>query len=394
MRLLAPTVLVIALIVAGVVEIGLQPSAAERSNLYLIFGTVAIGALALGWAISIQAHRFRSLRTSMQVVGVASVLVAGSAVFASAVNMFLDQHDLRLVLVALALGVSLGVVLAITITRSLTDDLSRLEATVEAVGRGDLDARTGIDRRDEVGATAIQVDEMIHRLGAAEAARIQDADARKEFLASVSHDLRTPLAALQAAMEAIQDGVADDPERYFASMSRDLGVLSALIDDLAVLASVDAGGLRIDELVDLAEVVDETVEAMTPLAESRDVRLVATTTGRASARGDAAALARVLRNLTDNALRFAPAGTEIGLDVANGGPHVLVSVTDHGSGFAADLKSTAFDRFVTSDPARTRGGGSGLGLSIAQSVVEAHNGEIWIDDEGPGTSVRFRLPAA
>lgn len=394
MRLLVPTVIVIAFIVAAIVEIGLQPTTLERSNLYLIFGSVAVGALALGWIISVQAHRFRSLRTSMQVVGVASVLVAGSAVFASAVNMFLDQHDLRLVLVALTLGVSLGVVLAITITRSLTTDLSRLEATVEAVGRGDLEARTGIDRRDEVGATARRVDEMIDQLSVAEAARERDTEARKQFLASVSHDLRTPLAALQAALEAMEDGVADDPERYFASMSRDLEVLSTLIDDLAVLASVDAGGLRVDELVDLAEVVDETVEAMAPLAVSRDVRLVATTTGRATARGDAAALGRVLRNLTDNALRYAPAGSEIALDVANGGPDVVVSVTDGGEGFAEDLKARAFDRFVTSDPARRRGGGSGLGLAIAQSVVQAHQGEIWIEDQAKGTKVTFRLPAA
>lgn len=392
MRLFVPTVMIIALVVAGVVEIGMQPSAAERTNLYLIFGSVALGALAIGWWIS--AHRFRSLRTSLQFVSVASVLVAGSAVFASAVNMFLDQHDLRLVLVALGLGVSLGVVLAIAITRGLTDDLSRLEATVVAVGRGDLDARTGIDRRDEVGATARQVDAMIERLNEAEVARVRDADARKQFLASVSHDLRTPLAALQAAMEAVEDGVADDPKRYFASMSADLSVLSTLIDDLAVLASVDAGGLKIDQLVDLAEILDETVEVMSPLAELRGVRLVATSTGRATARGDAAALARVLRNLTDNALRYAPADSQIGLEVSNGGPHVVVSVTDEGEGFADGLKETAFDRFVTSDAARTRGGGSGLGLAIAHSVVAAHEGEIWIDDTEPKTTVRFRLPAA
>lgn len=392
MRLFVPTVIVIAIVVAGVVEIGMQPSAAERTNLYLIFGSVALGALLLGWWIS--AHRFRSLRTSLQFVSVASVLVAGSAVFASAVNMFLDQHDLRLVLVALGLGVSLGVVLAIAITRGLTDDLSRLEATVEAVGRGDLTARTGINRRDEVGATARQVDAMIELLGEAETGRVRDADARKQFLASVSHDLRTPLAALQAAMEAIEDGVADDPERYFASMSADLTVLSALIDDLAVLASVDAGGLQTDEIVDLAEVLDETVEVMAPLAEQRGVRLVATSTGRAAAWGNAAALARVIRNLTDNALRYAPNGTDIELDVSNGEADVVVSVIDEGEGFPESLKETAFDRFVTSDAARTRGGGSGLGLAIAHSVIDAHDGQIWIDSSEPKTTVRFRLPAA
>lgn len=392
MKLFVPTVIVIAIVVAGVVELGMQPSATERTNLYLIFGSVALVALALGWWIS--AHRFRSLRTSLQFVSVASVLVAGSAVFASAVNMFLDQHDLRLVLVALGLGVSLGVVLAIAITRGLTDDLSRLEATVEAVGRGDLTARTGIDRRDEVGATARQVDAMIALLNEAEVGRVRDADARKQFLASVSHDLRTPLAALQAAMEAIEDGVADDPERYFASMSADLTVLSALIDDLAVLASVDAGGLQTDEVVDLAEVLDETVEVMAPLAEQRGVRLVATSTGRAAAWGNAAALARVIRNLTDNALRYAPNGSEIELDVSNGGADVVVSVSDDGEGFPESLKETAFDRFVTSDAARTRGGGSGLGLAIAHSVIDAHDGQIWIDSGEARTTVRFRLPAA
>ena len=393
-RLLVPLTIALGAGVLLVTEAAMKPSSADRASLYLVFGSVALGALVVGWAISRRARRFRSLRLTLQVVAVAAVLVAGTAVGASAVSMFLDAHDLRLVLVALALGVSLGVVLAVSVTASLTADLDRLAETVVAVGHGDLAIRTGMDRRDEIGETARQVDAMIDRLADAEAQRAKDESARREFLAAVSHDLRTPLAAMQAALEAVEDGVAEDPARYLASMSHHLEVLSTLVDDLAVLASVEAGGVRATELVDLAELADEAVEALTAVAVRKKVGLAVRAEGTLKARGDAAALGRVLRNLLDNALRYAPEGSAVTVAVGNGGEGITVAVSDEGVGFDPALKERAFERFVTGDPARTHGGGSGLGLSIAKSVVEAHGGSIWIDpiEDGRGSTVAFTVP--
>lgn len=392
MRLLLPLVIAVAAAVLLVTEAAMEPTPSDRLSLYTVFGSVAVGALILGWLISRRAARFRSLRVTVQVVAVASVLVAGAAVAASAVSMFLDTHDLRLVLVALALGVSLGVVLAVSVTASLTQDLGRLADTAIAVGHGDLTIRTGIERRDEVGATAREVDAMIGRLARTEADRKQDERARREFLAAVSHDLRTPLAALQASLEAIIDGIAEDPDRYLASMGRDIEVLSTLVDDLALLASVEAGGVRIRETVDMAEIADEAVEALAAVALHRAVDVVVRAEGTVKVVGDSSALGRVFRNLLDNALRYAPENTVVDVTVENGGGTVDVSVTDQGSGFEPAIVGRAFDRFVTDDPARTRGGGSGLGLAIARSVVEAHAGKIWIEPTEHGSSVAFSIP--
>ncbi len=392
MKLVAPLIIVVVLGLL-IVEAAMQPTSSDRLMLYTIFGGVALLASAVaGWMS--RGSRFRSLRTTLQVLAVSSVLVAAVAVAVSAWSMVINTHDLRIVLIALGLGVALGVTLAITVTGRLTDDLNQLVATVRAVGDGDLTVSTGIDRIDEVGETARQVDAMIVRLAEARAVREKDEAARREFLAAIGHDLRTPLTAMRVAIEAIEDGLVEDPDRYLKSMKTDIDTLAELIDDLAVLTSFEAGGVRPYEHVDVAELADETVEALAPLAAASGVSVRVGGSTPVPVRGDPAALGRVLRNLVDNALRYAPDGSvvEVSATTADGFAHV--SVADEGPGFPPDLVSRAFDRFATDDPSRRRGSGTGLGLAIAKSVVEAHGGSIWIDRDAPGGSVSFRIPTS
>nr|WP_274388222.1 HAMP domain-containing sensor histidine kinase [Salsipaludibacter albus] len=305
--------------------------------------------------------------------------------------MLIPQKALELVLVALGLGVVLGTVLAVAVAQPLERDLQAVRTTAEQVATGRRDVRTGVARSDEVGMLARTLDDMVVQLDEAERRRDAMEAARREFLASVGHDLRTPLTSLRAAIEALQDGLVDEPTRYLAAMEHDVATLTWMVDDLFLLAVIESGGLSIDaEDVDVAESCDEAVEVVRPVADRRDVTVGFAAGGPVIARVGVREFGRVLRNLLDNAVRHA----ESRVDVAAGpvGDEVVVTVTDDGPGFPPDLVDRVFDSFVRADEARRRdGSGAGLGLAIARGLVEAMGGTITARP-GPGGHVEVRLP--
>lgn len=377
----------------GVFEVTMRPSGEERISLGLLFAAMALGTALIGWALTKRMDRFRSLQTSATVMAVAAIAAVAVAVGAAARLMFIQPHDLQLLTVVLGFGVGLGVVLAATLARGLTADLKRIESAAGRVAEGDFAVRTGVAREDELGSTAAAVDNMASRLAAADDERRANETARRNFLASVGHDLRSPLAAMQAAVEALEDGLAPDPDRYLESMKSDLEAMSSLVDDLFLLSTIEAGKLDFErEPVDLAELVDESIEALRPVAEQKHVAIEFSADGSVAAVGGAAALGRVIRNLLANAIRFTPSGSSVIVSVA-GGRDASVSVADEGPGFPPELVDEAFERFVTGDPSRSRrNGGAGLGLAIARGIVDAHGGRIWAEP-GPGGRVGFAIPS-
>jgi signal transduction histidine kinase len=387
-------IVLIAAVVAAlaVTELTMQPTAADRAALLVIFGAIAGATGLAGWLLPRVTHRFRTLRHTVLLVSMAAVAVVAVAVAVSAQLMFLSSHDLRLVVVAVGLGVVLGALLAATISRPLAEDLERLAGTARRVGEGDLSARAGLDRPDEVGTVAVAMDGMIDALRAAETERDQVESARKAFLAAVGHDLRTPLTSMQAAIEALQDGVTEDPERYLRSMLADLDLLSGLVEDLFLLAQIEAGRLELhSEPVDLSDLADEAVEAMTPVARRRAVGIEIRADQHITVLAGERELGRVIRNLLDNAIRHAPASSQVLVEVGHGGQMATVRIVDQGPGFPDDVN--VFETFTKGDAARTRShGGAGLGMSIAKGLVEAHGGSISVEP-GPGGRVAFRLPA-
>ena len=384
----------IAVVVFGIAafEVTMQPTGSERAQLLLVFGIMAASIAILAGLLARQLPRLHSLRVAVVALAVAAAVVVGVSAAVSARLMFLSVHDLNLLLVALGFGVGLGVVLAVAIADPLAGDLRRIRDTADRVAAGDLQARTGVDRPDEVGAAAAAIDGMVVQLAEAEEERIRSEESRRHFLAALGHDLRTPLAALRATVEALEDGLAPDPARYLRAMQSDLDAMSHLVDDLFLLATIEAGKLEVArEPVDLAELADDSIEALQPVAGRKDVRLRLETDGGVTVLGGPAALGRVIRNLVDNAIRHAPADSDVVVRVSNGAG-ALVEVEDCGPGFPSELLDKVFEGFVTGDPARARAaGGAGLGLAIAHGVVTAHGGEIWAAP-GPGGRVAFRLP--
>lgn len=376
-------VLVAALFLA---ELAMDLGSADRRKIYGIFAGMAVVTFLAAFGSSRVAAHLRSLATSIRLVAFAAIAVTAAAVAVASLTMFIEAHDLALVLVALALGVGLGGVVAAAVAHPLTADLDTLSSTARAVAAGDLTVRTGITREDELGSAARTFDRMIHRLQTSE-------EERRNLLASIGHDLRTPLASMQAAVEALQDGVAPDPPGFLRGLSHDLHHLARLVEDLFLLSRIDAGRLELSPIdVDLTELADEAVEAVAPIAARRRVRVSVLAPGQVAITADPAALGRVFRNLLSNAVEHSPDSAEVRVQLTRNDSTVETLVIDEGYGFSEEIRSRAFERFVRVDDSRSReSGGTGLGLAIARAIVEAHGGTISIAD-GSGGRVRFVLP--
>ena len=317
-------------------------------------------------------------------LGVLAVAVA--TIVIAAQRMFINDQDLGFLLWIMIPAAFAAALVAWVLSAPIARDADRLTAAAQQVAAGDLTARSRVRRRDELGDAAREFDHMVERLAAVE-------QERALMLSAISHDLRTPLAALRASVEAIRDGVADDPDALLSGMERQIGALGVLVDDLQLHTRIASGTLELRRArVDLTEVVDEALDTVRPIASRSDVGLAIDAAARVMVDGDAAQLGRVVRNLLDNAIRHAPAGTTVRTSVVADGARAVVRVVDDGPGFPPELHERAFDAFTRGDPARdVRTGTAGLGLAIAKGIVTAHDGVIRIVTRSGG-AVEFTLP--
>jgi len=235
------------------------------------------------------------------------------------------------------------------------------------------------------------------RLAMEERSRRQIEEARRQMVAAVSHDLRTPLASLRLLVEAIDDGVAtgETRERYLGEMRTHVEALTTLIDDLFELSRIEAGEIAWTMgQVELRELIDDTVAAMRAPAEARGVSLMAELPADdVLARADAEKVQRVLFNLIQNAIRHTPADGSVTVRARTAGGGIEVEVADEGEGIPAGDGERVFEAFYRGDGARSEDG-AGLGLAISRAIVEAHGGRIWLEAGAPGTRVRFTLRPA
>jgi signal transduction histidine kinase len=236
---------------------------------------------------------------------------------------------------------------------------------------------------------------LVARLAAEERSRRQVEAARRRLVASVSHDLRTPLASLRLLVESIDDGVVtgETRDRYLSEIRTHVAALSALIDDLFELSRIEAGEIAWTMgRVELRELVGDTVAAMRAPAAARGVALAADLPpGEVVARANAEKLQRVLFNLIQNAIRHTPADGSVTVRARTAAGGIEVEVADDGAGISAADGVQAFEPFYRGEDAAETGDGAGLGLAISRAIVEAHGGRIWLEPAAPGTRVRFTL---
>jgi signal transduction histidine kinase len=286
--------------------------------------------------------------------------------------------------------IGLALLTTLILAHGTTRPLREMTAAARAMARGDYSKRVRATSRDEVGELAVAFNLMSADLAAAD-------QHRRELIANVSHELRTPIAALQAVLENIVDGVAGaDPVTLRTALAQ-TERLGRLVGELLDLSRIDAGAHRLDESTfDLATFVDEVVAESRVVAEAagRAVRFVATITpGGASAKADRDRLKQVVLNLLDNAGRHSPAGTEVLLGARSDASGLTLEVRDFGAGIAPGDRDRVFERFTRGE--RATGGGTGLGLAIARWVVNLHGGAIAVvDDTRSGCLIRVVLPGA
>ncbi|MFV1970522.1 MAG: sensor histidine kinase [Acidimicrobiia bacterium] len=384
----------IAAVVVGLVlfEITMQPSGSDRLELATIFILMAVASSAAGILLPLAASRSRRLVITVFALSLISLVVVAFGLSIAASRMFISDHDLTIVLIVLGFGLLAALGFAFSASRALIADLIGMAETTDDVAQGNLSARTNVSRADEIGQLAQGIDDMARRLEEASAARELEDERRRQFFAAVGHDLRTPLASAQVAVEALRDGVATDPDRYYASLQRDIGALHSLVDDLFLLARIQSGDMAIESMpTDLTDVADEAMEVLLPVARKESIDLILDAPNRVIIRTGPEAVSRVMRNLLDNAIRHAPEGSAVTVAVTQDDGASVV-VLDEGPGFSEEFVGHAFDSLSRSDSDRNRDtGGTGLGLAIAKGFILALDGEIWAEP-GPGGKVGFRLP--
>jgi signal transduction histidine kinase len=328
---------------------------------------VAAATLAAGLAAALVVRGAPTVRLQLIGLALVAVLLPLCAVLLSGVVMFQSGHDLTVLAIAAASSTA-ALAAAVLVGRAILRPVEGVRATSVALAGGDLTARARPDGARELRELAESLNET-----AANLERLFEA--RRQLVAWASHDLRTPLASLQAMLEAVEDGLAE-PERYLPGMREQVRVLGMLIDDLFELARIDAGVLKL-ELRDapLTPLVETCLRGIEAEAEAKHIRLEARIDGTAAARCAPRQVERVLYNLLTNALRHTPSDGSVAVVVEPDATEVRVTVEDTGEGIRA-----------------TDGGG--LGLVIAQGLVLAQGGRVWAENRpGGGARVSFTLPA-
>lgn len=296
-----------------------------------------------------------------------------------------NRASLYAALAAILIALFLGVFLA----RRLTRPLRELITATRALAQGDLEQHVPVRSQDELGELAASFNQM-----SAELARANEL--RRQMIADIAHDLRTPLSVITGYTEALRDGVLPPTPETFQTMHREAQHLSRLVEDLRTLSLADAGELTLTrQLVPPRGLLERTAAAHLPRAQQMGISLHVTAEANLPpVNVDPERMAQVLGNLISNALRYTPAGGEISLAATLQGNNVLLIVQDNGVGIAPDKLPRIFDRFYRGDEARQGGEGkSGLGLAIAKSLVELHGGTISVESTlGEGTTFTIALP--
>jgi signal transduction histidine kinase len=333
-------------------------------DLASIFG-VALGGALIVAAPAAVLHRLlrgRSIVFHISLLPVVTVLAVVAGVVGVAQAMFLSGHDLRVLLVVVAMAGAVSLAMGLWLGRRLAAD-------------------------------AMWADEVRRRERQTEASR-------RDLVAWVSHDLRTPLAGLRAMAEALEDGVVVDPAgvaEYHRRIRVETDRMAGLVDDLFELSRINAGTLRLTlGRIPLGDVVSEVVASAAPVAANRRIRLRAAESGWPVVHASEPELARIVGNLVRNAIRYTPADGTVTVTGGRDGDAGWLAVTDACGGIPDGDLPRVFDVAFRGEAARTpkEEAGGGLGLAIVRGLVEAHRGAVAVRNVGDGCQFVIRLPAA
>jgi signal transduction histidine kinase len=358
------------------------------------------GAVGFSALLLLPLLRRVSVRQGFAAVAVVGVGGFVAAILGTANAMFLSSHDFRVVLlISVAAGV-VSLAFALLIAEWVVRGSRAVREAARGLGENGNYVAPASTPTAELRALSEQLASTSARLTESrERERALDAS-RRELIAWVSHDLRTPLAGLRAMAESLEDGLAADPERYHKQIRIDVERMSRMVDDLFELSRIHAGNLIVDvDNVSISDLVSEALAAADPIARANGIRLTGRSDDALVVRGDERELSRVVANLVTNALRHTPTDGTVDVDASRTGDAVALSVTDQCGGISPDDLERVFDVAWRGEQARTpnlrvdhTGTGAGLGLAIVRGIVEAHRGSVTVANTDGGCEFVVRLP--
>ncbi len=290
-----------------------------------------------------------------------------------------------------AAALVLSILLALLISRSVGAPLRRVAGAAESIAQGEMDTRAPVSGPTEVRGLARSFNTMADQVEAAQRSQ-------RDFVANVSHELKTPLTSIQGFSQALLDGAAATPAartRAARVIHEEANRMRRLVDELLTLARFDAGQMALArERVELGPLLEGCVEKLLPQARAAEVTLEANVAGQLRVTGDGDRLAQVFANLLDNSLAHTPAGGKVTVAAHVAEEQIIeVTVTDTGAGISDAALPRIFERFYQVDKSRQRRRGYGLGLAITKEIVEAHGGAISAESVvGVGSKFTVRLP--
>ncbi len=282
-------------------------------------------------------------------------------------------------------GLVIAFVLAFVISRNIARSLQRLAQGASAVAEGHYDQRVHATGPPEIRAVA---EAFNHMSGEVQATQ----QAQQEFLANVSHDLKTPLTSIQGYAQAIMDGAASDPVQAASVIYDEAGRLNRMVVELTDLARLEAGRLSMKAAaIDLGQIAAAVAQRLSVVAREKGIKLHVQASAMPAIAGDGDRLAQVLTNLVSNAIKYTPEGGQVWVKtrVNNGG--VEISVKDTGIGIPPKDLPRIFERFYQVDRARGPERGTGLGLAITQEIVQAHGGKLTVTSQGVNKGSTFTV---
>jgi len=358
-------------------------------------GTVAaIGALVL------RAMRHKALRHSLLVLCLTTVAAVIAATLGTAHAMFFSRHDFGVVVLVSVVVALLMAGVSGVLAQMLAQSSRVLAAEARAIAEDNPAEEPHPARRvvagAELAALSRELDAARVRLAESRAREAALEGSRRELVAWVSHDLRTPLAGIRAMSEALEDGVAEDEARYRKQIRQEVDRLAGMVDDLFELSVINAGALRLSlERIVLGDLVSDTIAGAHALARERGVTLHGHADGSVAVRADGRELSRLMSNLVINAIRHTPSDGSVEVNLSAHGDRARITVTDGCGGIPEEDLPRVFDVAWRGTNARTPGpdGGAGLGLAIVRGIVEAHAGEITVANIAGGCRFEVSLPA-
>lgn len=366
----------------------------------LVLLTLA-GALPVALAGSWLTRRRSAARVGTQamVVALAPMMATWVGALLAARAMFLASHDMTTLFVIAATAGLIGVVAAWRLGRRIRQDAGRLEQLSREIADGQVPTRPPEAAVSELGRVGDQLADMSQQLDHAHRRELSLERSRRELVAWVSHDLRSPLAGIRAMAEALEDGVVDDPDdvaRYLRSIGTETDRLAALVDDLFELSRITSGAMDLQPRpVPVEDLVGSVVEAVSATARARQLDVRCDLGSPPPLLVSPAEAARVLRNLLDNAVRHTPAGGIVHISVAIEADEAVLSVVDECGGIPDGDLDRVFDVAFRGDAARRREeSGGGLGLAIAKGLTEAQDGTIAVSNHVGGCCFTVRFPLA